>query len=215
MLGSFLGLYILNEEQSEDEEYTMALRDVKNFFKRRGRFVRQPRNEQKAFQRSHDDKNGKSDRNCFRCEDPNHLIGECPKPPRDKNQRAFVGGSWSDRGEEDDEKAKDETCLMAQAYNKICLGIDLEPGGNLRGLSAEEVWVTIEDCVQCDKQWKNPTSTIFDQTIANLKAQLVGNEVVRVKIPKCMSWIDAYDESIGDLDVMEDKAENSSPQSTP
>ncbi|GKF69377.1 hypothetical protein Tco_0202434, partial [Tanacetum coccineum] len=27
--------------------------------------------------------------------DPNHLIGECPKPPKDKNQRAFVGGSWS------------------------------------------------------------------------------------------------------------------------
>nr|GEW75618.1 alpha/beta hydrolases superfamily protein [Tanacetum cinerariifolium] len=34
---------------------------------------------------------------------------ECPKPPRDKNQRDFVRGSWSDNGEEDDEKAKDET----------------------------------------------------------------------------------------------------------
>ncbi|GJU81600.1 hypothetical protein Tco_1283965 [Tanacetum coccineum] len=35
---------------------------------------------------------------------------ECPKPPTYKNQRALVGGSWSDSGEEDDEKAKDETC---------------------------------------------------------------------------------------------------------
>ncbi|GJY66241.1 hypothetical protein Tco_0468479 [Tanacetum coccineum] len=52
-------------------------------------------------------------------DDPNHLIGECPKPPKDKNQRAFVGGSWSDSGEEDDEKAKDETCLVAQASNEI------------------------------------------------------------------------------------------------
>ncbi|GKA50532.1 retrovirus-related pol polyprotein from transposon TNT 1-94 [Tanacetum coccineum] len=52
---------------------------------------------------------------------------ECPKPPKDKNQRAFVGGSWSDSDEEDDEKAKDETCLVAQASNEICLGIDLEP----------------------------------------------------------------------------------------
>ncbi|GJY90811.1 hypothetical protein Tco_0506007 [Tanacetum coccineum] len=34
----------------------------------------------------------------------------------------------SDSGEEDDEKAKDETCLVAQASNKICLGVDLEPG---------------------------------------------------------------------------------------
>ncbi|GJV65815.1 copia protein [Tanacetum coccineum] len=111
---------------SEDEEYAMAVRDFKKFFKRRGRFVRQPRNDKKTFQRSRDDKNGKSDRKCFRCGDPNHLIGECPKPPKDKNQRAFVGGSWSDSGEEDDEKAKDETCLVAQASNEICLGVDLE-----------------------------------------------------------------------------------------
>ncbi|GJU40950.1 hypothetical protein Tco_1193907 [Tanacetum coccineum] len=82
---------------SEDKEYAMAVRDFKKFFKRRGR-----------------------------CGDPNHLIRECPKPLKDKNQRAFVGGSWSDSGEEDDEKAKDETCLMDQASSEICLGIDLE-----------------------------------------------------------------------------------------
>ncbi|GJX27738.1 retrovirus-related pol polyprotein from transposon TNT 1-94 [Tanacetum coccineum] len=112
---------------SEDEEYTMAVRDFKKFFKRRGIFVRQPRNDKKIVQRSRDDKNGKGERKCFRCGDPNHLIGECPKPPRDKNQRAFVGGSWSDSGEEDDENIKDETCLVAQASNEICLGVDLEP----------------------------------------------------------------------------------------
>ncbi|GJV36459.1 retrovirus-related pol polyprotein from transposon TNT 1-94 [Tanacetum coccineum] len=112
---------------SEDEEYAMAVRDFKKFFKRRGRFVRQPRNDKKTFQRSRDDKNDKSERKCFRCGDPNHLIGECPKPPRDKNQRAFVGGSWSDSGEEDDEKVKDETCLVAHASSEICLGVDLEP----------------------------------------------------------------------------------------
>nr|GEU66217.1 retrovirus-related Pol polyprotein from transposon TNT 1-94 [Tanacetum cinerariifolium] len=62
----------------------------------------------------------------WRCGDPNHLIGECPKPPKDKNRRAFVGGSWSDSGEEDDEKVNNETCLVAQASrnkpkDKICL----------------------------------------------------------------------------------------------
>ncbi|GKD09515.1 hypothetical protein Tco_1189200, partial [Tanacetum coccineum] len=88
-------------------------------------------------------------------------------------------------------------------------------GRNLKGLSAEEAWETIEDCAQRDKQWKNPTSTISDQTISNFKAQLVGNEVVRVKIRKCMSWLDAYDEPIGDLDMMKDKVDNPSPQSTP
>ncbi|GJS57702.1 hypothetical protein Tco_0652486 [Tanacetum coccineum] len=104
---------------SEDEEYAMAVKDFKKFFKRRGRFVRQPRNDKKTFQRSCDDKNGKSDRKCFRWGDPNHLIGECPKPPKDKNQRAFVGGSWSDSGEEDDEKVKNETCLVAHASSEV------------------------------------------------------------------------------------------------
>ncbi|GKB41357.1 hypothetical protein Tco_0886299, partial [Tanacetum coccineum] len=105
---------------SEDEEYAMVVRDFKKFFKRSGRFVRQPQNDKKAFQRSRNDKNSKGDRKCFRCGDPNHLIGEFPKPPKDKNRRAFVGGSWSDSGEEDDEKVKDETCLVAHASSEVC-----------------------------------------------------------------------------------------------
>ncbi|GJW09449.1 hypothetical protein Tco_1575276 [Tanacetum coccineum] len=64
---------------SEDEEYAMAVRDFKKFFKK-----------------------------------------------RDKNRRAFIRGSWSNSGEEDDEKANDETCLVAQASTEICLGVDLE-----------------------------------------------------------------------------------------
>ncbi|GKE83989.1 hypothetical protein Tco_1557731 [Tanacetum coccineum] len=91
------------------------------------------------------------------------------------------------------------------------IDINHAAGGNLKGLSAEEAWETIKDCAQCDKQWKTPTSTISDQTIKNLKDHLVGNEVVRVKIPKCMSWLDAYDEPVGDLDMMEDKIDNPRP----
>nr|GEU38208.1 retrovirus-related Pol polyprotein from transposon TNT 1-94 [Tanacetum cinerariifolium] len=103
---------------SEDKEYVMAVRDFKKFFKRRGMFVRQSRDERKSFQRSKDDKNGKSKRNCFRCGDPNHLIRKCPKPPRSKNQRDFVGGTWNDNGKDKEKKTKDETCLVAQASNE-------------------------------------------------------------------------------------------------
>ncbi|GJX08415.1 retrovirus-related pol polyprotein from transposon TNT 1-94 [Tanacetum coccineum] len=91
---------------SEDEEYAMAVRDFNKFFKRRGRF-------------------------CFRCGDPNYLIGECLKPPKDKNQRAFVRGFWSDSDEEDDEKAKDETCLVAQASNELFSSYKAYNGGNV------------------------------------------------------------------------------------
>nr|GEV79644.1 retrovirus-related Pol polyprotein from transposon TNT 1-94 [Tanacetum cinerariifolium] len=61
---------------SKDEEYAMAVRDFKKFFKR-----------------------------------------------RDKNQRAFDGGSWSDSGEEDDENVKNETCLVTQSSSEE---VDLE-----------------------------------------------------------------------------------------
>ncbi|GJR14408.1 hypothetical protein Tco_0797060 [Tanacetum coccineum] len=59
-----------------------------------------------------------SDEKCstFGSEDEEYAMA----PPRDKNQRAFVGGSWSDSGEEDDEKIKDKTCLVAQAPNEVC-----------------------------------------------------------------------------------------------
>ncbi|GJX83133.1 retrovirus-related pol polyprotein from transposon TNT 1-94 [Tanacetum coccineum] len=89
---------------SEDEEYAMTGRDFKKFFKRRGRFVRQPRNDKKTFQIICDDKNGKGERN--------------------------------NSGEEDDEKIKDKTCLVAQAFNEICLGIDLEP----------DIWIKDSGC---------------------------------------------------------------------
>ncbi|GJV69111.1 zf-CCHC domain-containing protein [Tanacetum coccineum] len=85
---------------SEDEEYAMVVRDFKKFFKRRGRFVRQPHDERKSSQRNKDDKNDKSQRKCFKCGDPNHLIRECLKLSRNHNQRAYVGGSWSDSDEE-------------------------------------------------------------------------------------------------------------------
>ncbi|GKD10287.1 hypothetical protein Tco_1189972, partial [Tanacetum coccineum] len=104
---------------SEDEEYAMAVRDFKKFFKRRGRFVRKPHDERKSSQRNKDDKNDKSKRKCFKYGDPNHLIGECLKLLRIHYQRAYVRESWSNSDEEGEEKTKDEKCLMAKASNEV------------------------------------------------------------------------------------------------
>ncbi|GJV93205.1 hypothetical protein Tco_1541018 [Tanacetum coccineum] len=53
------------------------------------------------------------------CGDPNHFIGECPKQSNYQNQKAFVGGSWSDSDEDEEEKTKDEKRLMAKASYKV------------------------------------------------------------------------------------------------
>ncbi|GJR41298.1 hypothetical protein Tco_1216982 [Tanacetum coccineum] len=84
-----------------------------------------------------------SDEGVFRlskCGDPNHLIGECPKPPKDKNQRAFVEGSWSDSDEEDDEKVKNKTGKGNEGWteNTCKLGIG-DVAERMRG-DDEEWW---------------------------------------------------------------------------
>ncbi|GJV05854.1 zf-CCHC domain-containing protein [Tanacetum coccineum] len=98
--------------------YAMAVRNFKKFFRRKDKFVRQPREEKKSF-RQRDEKKGKSNRRFFKCGDPNHLIGDCPKPPRNKDQKAFIGGSWSDSENDAEDKTNDETCLMAQSSNEV------------------------------------------------------------------------------------------------
>ncbi|GJV77786.1 zf-CCHC domain-containing protein, partial [Tanacetum coccineum] len=112
--------------RSDDEEYVMAVRNFKKFFRRKGKFVRQPREEKKSFRQT-DEKKGKSDWKCFRFGDPNHLIGDCPKPSRNKDQKAFIGGSWSNSKNDTEDKTNDETCLMAQSLNEVCLRTCLEP----------------------------------------------------------------------------------------
>ncbi|GKB15290.1 zf-CCHC domain-containing protein [Tanacetum coccineum] len=65
--------------------------------------------------------NGKSYQKCFRCGDPSHLIGDCPKTSRNKDQKAFIGGSWSDSENDAEDKTNDEICLMAQSSNEVTL----------------------------------------------------------------------------------------------
>nr|GEV98559.1 copia protein [Tanacetum cinerariifolium] len=66
-----------------------------------------------------DDKNGKGERKCFKCGDPNHLIEECLKLSRYQNQKALVGGFWSDSDEDEHEKTKEKKCFMAKASNEV------------------------------------------------------------------------------------------------
>ncbi|GJZ74792.1 retrovirus-related pol polyprotein from transposon TNT 1-94 [Tanacetum coccineum] len=150
MLTSFLGLYILNGEQrittiEESKDLTsLSLDELIRNLKVHEMIIKKDSEivKAKGGRRSHALKSKKesSDEECltFKSEDEEYVMAvrhfkkffkrrECPKPPKDKNQRAFVGGYWSDSGEEDDEKDKEKMCLVAQASNEICRGVDLEP----------------------------------------------------------------------------------------
>ncbi|GJT35779.1 putative ribonuclease H-like domain-containing protein [Tanacetum coccineum] len=98
-----------SSSDSNDEEYAMAVRDFKKFFRRRGKFVRQPYDDKKNFQKIKEEK--REDQRCFKCGDPNHFISDCPKNYSGE-QKAFVVGSWSDSG---DDSKKEEICLMGHS----------------------------------------------------------------------------------------------------
>ncbi|GJS16096.1 hypothetical protein Tco_0410568 [Tanacetum coccineum] len=143
---------------SEDEEYAMVVRNFKKFFKRQGRFVKQPYEERRSFQRNKDDKNKTSKRNVFKCRDPNHLIGECPKQLKYQNQRAFVGGAWSDSDDDEEEKTKDEKCLMAKDSNEGPYSTDLPTPDDIRRLLELER-------VMVDRTIKSQTVTLTPNQI--------------------------------------------------
>ncbi|GJS10129.1 retrovirus-related pol polyprotein from transposon TNT 1-94 [Tanacetum coccineum] len=125
---------------SEDEEYAMTVKDFKKFFKRRGRFVRQPRNDKKTFQRSHDDKNG----------------------------------SWSNSGEEDDEKVKNEMCLVAHTSSEICLGVDLEPDEWIKDSGCSKHMTGNQKLFSTYKAY-NGGNLIFG---SNLRGNIIGKDTI-------------------------------------
>ncbi|GJQ97393.1 hypothetical protein Tco_0008532 [Tanacetum coccineum] len=83
------------------------------------------------------------------------------------------------------------------------MDLDFAADGNLRELSGEEAWETIENFAQGQKEWDNPPNIISEQEIENLKVhanRLFGNEKVWVQMHRGIAW---------------DKVENPNPQSTP
>ncbi|GJR71795.1 retrovirus-related pol polyprotein from transposon TNT 1-94 [Tanacetum coccineum] len=163
-----------SSSDSEDEEYAMAVKEFKKFFKRRGRFVRKARGDRKIFQRSRNDGYGNSKRKCFICGDPNHLIGECSKPQKNNDQRAFIGGAWSDNEEDEVEKTKDETCLVAQSPDEICLGINLEPDEWIKDSGCSKHMTGNRKLFSSYKAY-NEGNVIFG---SNLRSKIIGKGLI-------------------------------------
>ncbi|GJY18951.1 hypothetical protein Tco_0390442, partial [Tanacetum coccineum] len=85
--------------------------------------------------------------------------------------------------------------------------------GDLKKFSDIGAWYAIKDYAQYDKKCSNPTSVIFDETIANLNAQIVVDDMVRVQVPRCMALLD-YDEHVDSLSTMDNEVGVTSPEIT-
>nr|GEX98755.1 UBN2 domain-containing protein [Tanacetum cinerariifolium] len=94
---------------SEDEEYVMVVRDFKKFFKRRGRFVRQPQDERKPFKEVKMTKMVKANENTLDTE-----IQITSSTNAQSHQEARSKGLLLE-----EEKIKDKTYLVVQASNEV------------------------------------------------------------------------------------------------
>ncbi|GKA12305.1 copia protein [Tanacetum coccineum] len=135
-----LSKQVLDLEKEKDAQAVEILRlkkRVKRLERQRKSSTSQPR--RRKYGQSGDSKN--------------HFIGECSKPPKNTDQRAFIRGVWSDNGEDEVEKTRDEACLVAQAPDEICLGVNLEP----------DEWIKDSGCskhmTEDSKPMKTPMST--------------------------------------------------------
>nr|GEW31359.1 alpha/beta hydrolases superfamily protein [Tanacetum cinerariifolium] len=59
--------------------------------------------------------------------DEEYAMARMSKTTKRQEPKIFVRGTWRDSSEEDDEKVKDETCLVAHASSEICLEVNLKP----------------------------------------------------------------------------------------
>nr|GEV00136.1 hypothetical protein [Tanacetum cinerariifolium] len=145
---------------SEDEEYAMAVRDFKQFFKRRECLTSGSEDEEYAM--------------AVRDFKQFFKRRECLKPPRDKNQSAFVRGSWSDSGEENDEKIQDETYLVAQEPNEVCSKSSYfsDENSSIGDLALDN---------ECDKSCKMSLKIITKNKKLKAIRNSIGNELRELK----------------------------------
>ncbi|GJY79008.1 retrovirus-related pol polyprotein from transposon TNT 1-94 [Tanacetum coccineum] len=118
---------------------------------------------------------------------------ECPNPLKDKNQIGFVGGSWSDSGEEDDEKVKDETCLVPHASSEICLGVDLEPDEWIKDSGCSKHMTGNRKLFSTYKAY-NGGNVIFG---SNLRGNIIGKGTISNDSLKIDNWIRLRGKVIG------------------
>ncbi|GKB28921.1 zf-CCHC domain-containing protein [Tanacetum coccineum] len=169
----------------------MAVRNFKKFFRRRGKFIRQPHDDKKVFRKVKEDKKGKVDRKCFKCGDPNHFISDCPKHAY-TDQKAFVGGAWSDSDEDEDLK-KYEICLMAHHSNELLSDILYYSSSSLDDETLQNEYNKLCKIslriINKNKRLKT-RNEILDNEVFELKEKLKRLEKNKAMSEECKSCID-------------------------
>ncbi|GJU41147.1 hypothetical protein Tco_1194104 [Tanacetum coccineum] len=160
----------------EDEEYAIAKFDTV-----------QPKKK-----RIHSDKRDKKKRkmteSALYAVIANHLIVQLSKPPRNKDQKAFIKGSWSDSENDAEDKTSDETCLMAQSSNEIITSELPQTGAfaYTRKVIPKEVVYWLPESIGSGYQQKDRKPRQNDKTEHGME-KTVQNQGQSPKMPKSES----------------------------
>ncbi|GJV36098.1 hypothetical protein Tco_1408575 [Tanacetum coccineum] len=131
----------------------------------------------------------------LKCGDPNHLVGECPTLSRYQNQKAFVGGSWSDSDEVEEEKTNDKKCLMAKASNEGPYCTDLPTPDDIRRLLELER-VVVDRTIKSQTVSLNPNQILTKELSPDMKQweELIRENMFglgghRDRLPACLAYM--------------------------
>ncbi|GJR89547.1 zf-CCHC domain-containing protein [Tanacetum coccineum] len=188
-----------SSSDNNDEDYAMAVRDFKKFFRRRGKFVRQPYDDKKNFRKIKEDK--KEDRRCFKCGDPNHFISNCPKNSSG-DQKAFVVGSWSDSG---DDSKKEEICLMAYS-NEVRQKVKLDPDEWIQDSGCTRHMTGNKDLFSSYKTFDGG-NVLFG---SNTKSNIIGKDLSMVNFMKTTppNSPPLVDDDLQEVDIIENQSKD-------
>nr|GEV59051.1 retrotransposon protein [Tanacetum cinerariifolium] len=168
--------------KSDDEEYAMAVRDFKIFFRRRGTFVCQPHNDKRNFQKIKEDKNDKEDRSDSEEDSKKEEI--CLMSLDNNEVRLKVRLKL-------DEWIKDNGCsrhIMGNKYlfstYKAIDGGNVVFGSNIKTKIIRKETMMIEESlnVRFDESPPPKSSPLVDDDI--IESQIIENQIEDIEIKK-------------------------------
>nr|GEU43676.1 retrotransposon protein, putative, Ty1-copia subclass [Tanacetum cinerariifolium] len=148
--------------KSDDEEYAMAVRNFKKFFRRKGKFVRTSPISfvlQRFF-------------------GVIYFTGEVvPFTQKKKDQKDFIGGSWSDSKNNAEDKTNDETCIIAQSSNEVCLRTCLETDEWMKDSGCSKHMTGNKSLFSTYKAYDGG-NVVFG---SNLKGKIIGSSIIAIR----------------------------------
>ncbi|GJU13995.1 reverse transcriptase domain-containing protein [Tanacetum coccineum] len=155
---------------------------------------------------------------CFGCGEHGHFKNQCPQNNGQQQQGGARGKVYvlGDKNAQQDPNVVTGMFLLNNHYAKTLFysGADKSFVSTTFVSLLNITPTTLDTAFTIElANGKNPISAISDETIANPKARIVRDDMVRVQVPRFMAWSN-YNEHVDSLSTMDNEVGVTSPENT-